>query len=126
MACKAILFTDQNKLGNVIEKKFIIHKGGGASVKIISNNNKKDGKVDVSALTDLCSGQLLERGDKYWKRFDNDFDLELTFNTPIDVNSITIQSLRHTLQKLYAPYRIEIFSKENGTWNKIGDSGFFN
>lgn len=121
---KAALFENGSRLGDVIQQEFLVHKAAGAQVKILSGENGTDQKTKEKALTDLSYGQLLEKGDTCWQRFDKNVEFELTFDKPTDIESVTIRSLRHTLQHLYAAYRIQVSVKEKDGFRQVGDSGF--
>ncbi|WP_372751836.1 beta-N-acetylhexosaminidase [Labilibaculum sp.] len=123
---KAALFENDSRLGDVIEKEFFVHKAAGVPVKIVSETDETKSKINLNALTDLCYGQLLERGDTCWQRFDNTVEFELSFDKPTDIESVTIRSLRHTLQTLYAAYRIEVSVKDTDGFKQVGDSGYLN
>jgi hexosaminidase len=123
---KAAIFEKGSQLGNLIQKEFFVHKAAGIPVKIVSEKNDTTPPIMIESLTDLCYGQFLERGDSYWQQFDTDVEFELSFDTPTDIESVTIRSLRHTLQRLYAAYRIQISVKGKDGFQQIGDSGFLN
>jgi hexosaminidase len=105
-------------MGNVISKTLYLHKGAGAEVKV-------NGDVDQnSKLTDLNYGGFLEEGDKNWEIYDGDAFIELNLNEKTDIDSVTVRSMRHTLNGWYAASQIQLFSKEKGEFIKQGDSGF--
>ncbi|MFI3268443.1 MAG: family 20 glycosylhydrolase, partial [Rikenellaceae bacterium] len=121
---KAAIFDGEKMLGNVITRHYPIHKAGGAKVIIRSEENP-DGVVDEnSELVNLAFGEFLEsNNDGRWKMFSEDADIEIIFNEPTDITKVSVNAVRHTLWRWYAPKQIEIFATVNGEYTKIGDSG---
>lgn len=109
---KATSFKKGEQTGNVSEKKFPIHKAVGAEV-VYHSPKIKSGK-EIDGLVDLNFGKL-NRGDRKWKEFIGDLDVDLVFKEPKEVASVEITSLRFTNSSVYVPEYIEVYGSKDGS-----------
>jgi hexosaminidase len=121
---KAAIFNESEILGDVIEATFVVHKAAGAKVTYNHPFSENDVAAKELALTDLNYGQFLVGGDKNWQGFHDDFDVEVEFEKPIDINLVQLTSLKKTIGGIYPFKRVEVFAEKGGAFEKIGDSGF--
>ena len=122
---KAAIFENGERLGNVIEAKFPVHKAAGAKVVYNQPYSEKDPAAKERALTDLNYGQLLAKGDKNWQGFRDGFDVVIELEKPTDITRIQFRSLKQTIHGVYPAKQVEVFAAgTDGEFEKIGDSGF--
>lgn len=121
---KTAIFKNGNRLGNVIEASFPIHKAAGAKVVYNHPYSERDVAAKELALTDLNYGQLIAPGDKSWQGFTEDFDVTLELDKATDITEVVLTSLRKTNGGIYSLKKVEVYAVfENGDSEKIGDSG---
>lgn len=120
---KVAMFENGKRLGDIITRHYPIHKAAGAKIVIRNAENPEGVEQKDSKLVDLSYGEFLQGGDTHWQTFKEDADIEIIFDEPTDVNSVTISSVRHTLTSLYAAKQIEVYAMVDGKYQKVGDSG---
>ena len=108
---KATSFKKSEKIGNISEKKFPIHKAIGAEV--VYHTPLIKGEKETYDLVDLNYAKL-SRGDRNWQNIDGDLDVDLIFNEPKEIASVEITSLRFTNSSVYVPEYIEIYGSKDG------------
>ncbi len=122
---KAAIFKGGERMGDIIEDTFSVHKAAGAKVVYNSPYSEQDVAAKELSLTDLNYGRLLEKGDKNWQGFRDNFDVIIELENATDINQIQLTSLKKTIGGIYPVKRVEVFGAgENGKFEKIGDSGF--
>ena len=122
---KSSVFKNGNVLGDITEATYPIHKAVGAKVIYHTKYHNKYKAAGNTALTDLNYGQLLPKNDYNWQGFNEDLDVELILDTPTDVKTVSITSLKKSIGAVYPPRQIEVFGSTDGiNYKKIGDSGF--
>ncbi len=121
---RAAIFEDGERLGDVVARYFPIHKARGAKVKVYTAKTPNGEFEGGEKFTDLSFGQYLEGGDTAWVEFWEDPKIEVIFDTPTDVNSVSVSTQRHTLTSLYAAKQIIVYGKTaGGEYREIGNSG---
>ncbi len=120
---KAAIYQDGERMGDIVTRHYAVHLAAGASVLIRSEEHPQGVSDLKSKLTDLSYGEFFQGGDTHWMQFNEDADIELALDAPQDIKSVTINTLRHTLQLKYAPKQIEVFALTDTGYTKIGDSG---
>lgn len=112
------IFRNGKLLGPLVSKEFFVHKAANCDV-LVNGKQQKNSK-----LTDLSYGQFLIDGDNNWLRSSENFWIEVKFEKETDVKEVRIRTQRHTLKRWYAASQIQVFTRENDQYQKIGDSGF--
>jgi hexosaminidase len=121
---KAAIFDKDQRLGNVIEDSFPVHKAAGAKVINLKAPKSKASTKREVALTDLNYGELEAPGDQDWVHFHNDLDVEIQLDNPTDIMAVTLSSFKLTIFGNYPPMEIEVYgATKNGDYQKIGESG---
>ncbi len=121
---RAAMFDGKERLGDVVARYFPIHKAKGADVRVYTKKNPEGELQKGGKFTDLNFGQYLEGGDRAWVEFWEDPKIEVLFNEPTDVESVSISTQRHTLTSLYAVKQIIVYGKTaGGEYVEIGNSG---
>jgi len=122
---KTAIFKDGERLGDIREATFPVHKAAGAKVIYNNSYSGEDPAAKELALTDLNYGQLDARGDENWQGFTEDFDVTLLFNDPVEVKLVRLTSLRWTIAGKYPAAQVEVYGSTDGKkYSKIGESGF--
>ena len=118
---KAAIFKDGELLGDVIEQKITVHKAKGAKVIYHSEKPKPNNGGGETALTDLNYGQFCVKNDKKWQEFTDDMDVEIQFQKPTDVRSVSVNAMRFTQKGVYLPREIVVLGSTDGkNFNEIG------
>lgn len=105
---RAAVFNEENqKLGRMLTQKINIHKGVGADISLNVEPNVKYNAGGNNALINGISGNNKRYGDSEWLGFSGD-DVEITlkFDTPIEVNTISLRFHNGNGQWIYAPKNI--------------------
>ncbi|NKI27505.1 family 20 glycosylhydrolase [Arenibacter sp. 6A1] len=120
---KSAIFKNGERLGDVIENTFPIHKAAGAKVVYNHPFSKYDEAAKEQALTDLNYGQVEVDGDNNWQGFYDDFDITIELDHPTDIEEVVVNSLRLTIFGIYPPLQLEVFGSTDGkVFRKIGET----
>lgn len=118
---KAAIFKNEERMGNIVESTFTVHKAAGAKVVYKHPFSKGDIAAKKRTLTDLNYGQLEVEDDKNWQGFYDDFDVIVELNSPTDLQEVIINTLRLTIFGIYPPTNIEVFGSTDGqNFTRIG------
>lgn len=105
---KARAFEKGHAVGYLSAMRFPVHKAVGKGL----------GKA--KKLTDLNYGKL-NSGDPNWVSFGNEMEVDIAFETPVEVAEVSLNALRFTISGIYIPEIIEVFGSEDGkNFNKLG------
>lgn len=112
---KSAIFENGKRLGNVIERKFYVHKGVNALVRVgdegeFTKNHK---------LVDLNHGEFLEDGDKAWIHIDKPTNIHILLTKPTNISQLIINTPKMTLGGTYSMDKIEVFAKVEGKEVKV-------
>lgn len=123
---KSAIFKDGKRLGNINTITYPVHKAAGAKVIYHTNYNKGYEAGKNTALTDLNYGTLASATSKAnWQGFNDDVDIELILNEATNINSVSVASLKKSINGTYPPRHIEVYGSTDGiNFKKIGDSDF--
>ncbi len=123
---KSAIFENGKRLGNINSITYPIHKAAGAKVIYHTDHSKRYEAAGDPALTDLNYGTLAAAITKsHWQGFNDDVDIELILDKPTDIESVSIASLKKSINGIYPPRHIEVYGSVDGvTYKKLGDSDF--
>lgn len=108
---KAQAYKGQEPIGYLSEMPFPVHKAAGAQVT----------KPETTKLTDLNYAKL-HISDSKWVEFSDGLEVELRFNEPQEVSSVSFNALRYTITAVYPPERLELYGSEDGqSFTKLAD-----
>ena len=108
---QARAYKKNEAIGYLSSKKFQIHKA--KNLKALDGQGK-----EIKKLTDLSYGSL-SKGDKAWHHFSNKAEINLFFDSEIEVKEIQFDALRFTISGIYPPKSIEVFGSTDGKTFKL-------
>ncbi|WP_353776860.1 family 20 glycosylhydrolase [Winogradskyella sp. 3972H.M.0a.05] len=106
---KAAVFKADKKLGATFSQKIRYHKAVGAKITIDSEPHKAYSGSGAEGLINGISGSDKRYGDKEWLGFwGEDISIQIEFNEPIDVQTVSTRFHNGQGQWIYAPKNIGV------------------